>query len=96
MKKSILIIISLFIFCCCGYDKDYVTTITYNVYYPNKIVKKEYIYHSSDEPSYSLYSNRGSNTLHIYENDSWGCARGRVIESTTAPIEVISFTKRKK
>lgn len=97
MKKIILLILILFTFVSCGcYEKDHISTITYTVHYPNKSSTKTYSFESSNESSYSLKSNSGTNTLLVYEDSSWPGYGMKYLERTSAPIEVISFRKRKK
>lgn len=97
MKKIILLILILFTFVSCGcYEKDHISTITYTVHYPNKSSTKTYSFESSNEPSYSLNSSRGTNNLVVYEDSSWPGHGMKHLEQTSAPIEVISFIKRKK
>ena len=71
------------------------TTITYKVYYsPSHVVERTYTFDSTDDSSYYLYSNKGSNTLDI--DTGWFFGSLRVVEDTTAPIEVVSFIKTKR
>lgn len=91
MKKLITIILAaLLLTSCKEKSKDYVITITYRVYYPGNMVEKTRevpVYQTGD---YILYSYRGTNTLNIdalgkrYPKDYYN------LESTTAPIEVVS------
>ena len=91
MKKFIAIIAGLLVLAGCKEKpKDYVMTITYRVYYPGNTVEKTRevpVYQTGD---YILYSYRGTNTLNIdalgerYPKDYYN------LESTTAPIEVVS------
>ena len=91
MKKFITFLIAALLLASCKEKpKDYVITITYRVYYPGNTVEKTKsidVYESGD---YILSSFRGSNSLTIdalgerYPKDCYD------LESTTAPIEVVS------
>lgn len=95
MKKFIIIIILAIAAVSCAHDRDYETTITYKVYYPNNAVTKSYTHDTSKDPTYLLGSDRGSNYLY-FRYDAGGFAEAIKLENTSAPIEVISFVKRKK
>lgn len=79
----------------CVPDRSYETTITYKVYYPNNTVTRSYTHETSKDPTYLLGSDRGTNYLY-FRYDDGGFAEAVKLENTTAPIEVVSFTKRKK
>ena len=49
---------------------------------------------ATDHPAYILASNRGSNYLVIMAGGSF--SHQEKLEDTSAPIEVVSFTKKKK
>ena len=92
MKKIIAILLALALFASCKPKYDYEGTITYKVYYPENTVTKTYTGDGNKDVSYSLSSYRGSNDLYFkFKKGAYA-----TIESTTAPIEVVSFTKEKK
>ena len=102
MKKLILIILAILTLSCSskkvnGEGQEY--TIVYKVYYPENTVQKEYSFIAYYIGSYDLISFRGSNDLTISDRTSEKlnlyhfC---KTIESTTAPIEIISFGKTEK
>ena len=95
MKKIIALIIALVTLVAC---KDYTheATIVYKVYYPGNTVTKTFTFNSSDDPGYRLDSYRGSNTLYVEALRNGWFTEFHNLEDTTAPIEVISFTKSKK
>lgn len=80
----------------CTSNRDYTTTITYNVYYSNTPTTKTYTFNSSDKPGYLLRSDRGSNSLHVVEDNSWPGYDRHDLEDTSAPIEVISIITKHK
>lgn len=94
MKKIFAILASIMLFASCG-DYEYETTIVYKVYYPGNVVTRTYTYDSTDEPGYILASDRGSNYL-VVCTSSGSFTRQNKLEDTSAPIEVVTFTKRKK
>lgn len=94
MKKFIIIIILAIAAVSCAHDRDYETTITYKVYYPSNVVVRQYTESTTKNPTYILGSDRGSNYLFFNWNGT--AYRAIKLEDTSAPIEVISFVKRKK
>ena len=95
MKKFLLACITALLLVSCFPDRSYETTITYKVYYPGNTVTRSVTHATSKEPVYYLSSDRGSNYLY-FKYDDGAFAEGEKLESTSAPIEVVSFTKRKK
>lgn len=95
MKKFIIVIILAIAAVSCVHDRSYETTITYKVYYPNNTVTRSYTHDTSEDPTYILGSDRGSNYLY-FRYDDWGLTESIKLENTSAPIEVVSFVKRKK
>lgn len=92
MKKFIVLLLILVALVSC--KRDYETTITYKVYYPNNVVVRQYTESTTENPTYLLGSDRGSNYLFFNWN---GTAYSAIkLEDTSAPIEVISFVKTKK
>lgn len=94
MKKIFAIIMAIMLLVSCE-DRDYEATITYRVYYPENTVTRTYTMDSTSEPGYILASDRGSNYLILTSSISSFCKQEK-LEDTTAPIEVVSLTKRKK
>jgi len=94
MKKIIALIIAFATLVSC---KEYTheTTITYRVYYPQHMVERSYTYDSTDDPSYVLASDRGSNYLCVFTSDGM-FSKSIKLEDTSAPIQVTSFVKSKK
>ena len=86
MKKFITIIITLVLLCTSCTKKDY--ALTYKVYYPDNTVTKTYNFTSpfNEKQAVGLYSNRGSNFLFVRTKGN--------IESTSAPIEIISLERK--
>ena len=95
MKKIFAILASVMLLASCA-KYDHETTIVYRVYYPGNTVTKTYTIDSTDDPSYILGSDRGSNYLYIRPNSKVYSGWGERLEGTSAPIEIVSFTKRKK
>ena len=95
MKKIFAILASIVLFATCT-KYDHEATIKYKVYYPGNTVTRTYTYESSDDPSYILGSDRGSNYLYVRKDDGFFEGWGEKLEDTSAPIEIVSFTKRKK
>lgn len=96
MKKIIIAILAAMCLVSCNRDYEYETTIVYNIYFPGNTVTRTYTYKSSDDPGYLLDSNRGSNYLYVEAVRNGWFTWGAKLEDTTAPIEVVSFTKIKK
>ncbi len=93
MKKIFALLAAIMLFASCS-KKDYEATITYRIYYPGNTVTKSYTMEATDHPGYILASNRGSNYLVIIAGGSF--SHQEKLEDTSAPIEVVSFTKKKK
>ena len=97
MKKIFAILASIMLLASCTNTKyDYEATIKYKVYYPGNTVTRTYTYESSDDPSYILGSDRGRNYLYVRKGDGFSEGWGEKLEGTSAPIEIVSFSKRKK
>jgi len=94
MKKIFAIIMAVMLLVSCE-NRDYEATITYRIYYPGNTVTKTYTMDSTSEPGYILASDRGSNYLVLTSSLSSFCKQDK-LEDTSAPIEVVSLTKRKK
>jgi len=98
MRKVIIALLaSCLCFCSCRRNYEYETTIVYKIYYTTgNVTERTYTFDSTDDPGYVLASDRGSNYLHVQaKRDGW-FTWGVKLEDTSAPIEVVSFTKRKK
>ena len=91
MKKFITIVVAALLLAACQEKPmDYTMTINYRVYYPGNTVEKTYTCDVYEHAQYILNSYRGSNTLYI---DALGERYPKdftYLESTTAPIEVVS------
>ena len=96
MKKIIAILAALVMFASCEPKYDYETTLTYKVYYPENTTLKKYVQESTDTPTYHVGSGRGSNFLYFYAVDHGMGMTSVLVESTTAPIEVVSIETKKK
>ena len=97
MKKFIIILaVAVLSLVSCRREYNYETTITYRVYYPGNPVVKTYHEDTTDDPVYYLSSDRGTNYLYFDGTHSFFSSYGTRLESTSAPIEVISFVKVKK
>ncbi len=88
MKKIIFfLILSLSLISCSDSDNKFEYTIVYEVYYNNNtVVRKTHTYHRP----YYVGSYQGSNFIKL------GTNTGTDIIKTTAPIRVISHTKKLK
>lgn len=93
MKKIFALLAAIMLFASCS-KKDYEATITYRIYYPGNTVTRSYTMEATDHPGYILASNRGSNYLVIMAGGSF--SHQEKLEDTSAPIEVVSFTRKKK
>lgn len=93
MKKIFAILASIMLLSACA-EYDHEATIVYRVYYPGNTVTRRYTIESTDDPSYILSSDRGSNYLYVNSGRFFG--ETVKLEDTSAPIEVVSFTKTKK
>lgn len=93
MKKVItLIVLALSLVSCKALDTEYV--VTYRVYYSNTPTTKTYTFKAAEgEGGAYVTSDRGSNHLHLQYTDGW-FATGCSIEHTSAPIEIVSVTKK--
>lgn len=96
MKKFIIAILaSCLCLCSCHKKLEYETTLVYRIYYsPEHVVEKSFTFDSTNKPKYWLSSNRGSNRLTLTDGPMDKYVP--FCENTTAPIEVVSFTWRKK
>ena len=83
--------IALFVSCA---KRDHEVTITYRVYYPGNPVTRTYTMDSTDEPTYILGSDRGSNYLYVSDGRVFG--NTQKLEDTSAPIEIVSFRVKEK
>ena len=93
MKKLVAIIASILLFASCGSkcDTDYI--LTYRVYYGNTPTTKTYRFVGANgEASAFVSSDRGSNHLHVLYNKGV-FYKGCTVESTSAPIEIVSVAK---
>ena len=93
MKKVIALIVLVLSFVSCKeLDTEYV--VTYRVYYSNTPTTKSYTFKAAEgEGSAYVTSDRGSNHLHVNYTDGW-LATGCSIEHTSAPIEIVSVTRK--
>ena len=97
MKKFLTICLLAIAAVSCKSKYNYEATLVYNIYYPNgRVATHTVTRESTDHPTYLLSSDRGSNYLYINNTGSWFSGYGEKLECTNAPIEVVSFTKRKK
>ena len=98
MKKFIIAILaSCLCFCSCHREYEYETTIVYRIHYTtNHAAERTFTYASTDDPGYILDSDRGSNFLYVQAKRNGWLTKSHKLEDTSAPIEVVSFTKRKK
>jgi hypothetical protein len=93
MKKIFAFFVAVALVVSCA-KRDHEATITYRVYYPGNTVTRTYTMDSTDEPSYILGSDRGSNYLYVSDGRFFG--KSPKLEDTSAPIEIVSFRVRKK
>ena len=94
MKKLIVFIATVLQLASCSPDYNYMTTITYRIHYPDVTITKYHSFASTDNPGYILSSDRGSNYLYVYGDVTWPGHGQEKIEDTSAPIEVVAFTKK--
>ena len=94
MKKLIVFIATVLQLASCSPDYNYMTTITYRIHYPDVTITKYHSFASTDNPGYILGSTRGSNYLYVFGDVTWPGYGQDKIESTSAPIEVVSITKK--
>ena len=95
MKKILLILVSIILLASCKRpNTNYV--VTYNIYYGNSPALKTRVFEAVEgEASAYLSSDRGTNRLHVTTaNPGKFTERGYTIESTSAPIEIISVRKQ--
>ena len=78
-------------FICFGIDN-----ITYRIYYPSNTITKTVTKRTTENPSYLLASDRGSNYLVFNTSNNLFDKYCEKLEDTSAPIEVVSFVKVKK
>lgn len=83
MKKIFLFFMILFL-CSCG--GKYSCTMTYKIYYPSNTIVRTTTLDGYNEAPY-VHSYEGSNYLRY---GAWG------VESTTVPLELISYKLNKK
>ena len=102
MKKVIItLIFALCLVSCCRSEKEFNVEykVTYKVYYPNETVTKTYTFKGVEgETAVEVSSFRGSNGLYVRLYKARMFEEGtnlRVVESTTAPIQVTSIEKIK-
>jgi hypothetical protein len=69
-------------------------TLTYQIHYPNSNIIKTTTFRGGNDMYYLLNSNRGTNYLKVQESGFFLQGNNKHIISTSAPIEVISFTKK--
>lgn len=96
MKKLItLIVLALSLVSCSNKKLDTVYVVTYRVYYSNTPSTKTYTFKAEQGTAQAfLTSDRGSNHLHIIDRSGWIHSNGRIIESSSAPIEIVSVTRK--
>ena len=83
MKKFFAFFAAIALLVSCA-KRDHEATITYRVYYPGNTVTRTYTMDSTDEPSYILGSDRGSN--YLYVNDGRFCIDNNLIENAIRPL----------
>ena len=103
MKKLITILLFALLLASCKVNREYNVEykITYKVYYPSETVTKTFTFKGVEgETGVSLYSHRGTNVLYVqhfkprmFEEGSMN--NGTSVESTTAPMQLISVERIK-
>ena len=95
MKRIIILLLSILLFASCEPKYNNQAVIKYRIHYSTGYyAEKEYIFKCGDNPVYSLKCYEGSNILRIYRDGTWPYWGEEHLESTSAPIEIISFIKR--
>lgn len=90
MKKILIILIAI-ILCSCSSVREFTTTITYDIHYPDTIITKTYTFDSTDIPAFKINSDGKTNTLYGYEDVYHPKNRKYCIEKTVGKIKVTSF-----
>jgi hypothetical protein len=98
MKNFIVILVTILTVLSCGRKEEnrgtmMSYTITYKVYYNHDGMLKTRTIDSYDEVRYNLRSNKGSNNLSFVTGKNFFVRKVQSLESTSAPIEVLSFIK---
>ena len=96
MKKIFAILTAIMLLASCEAKREYETTITYRIYYPSNTITKTVTKRTTENPSYLLASDRGSNYLVFNTSNHLFDKYCEKLEDTSAPIEVVSFVKVKK
>lgn len=95
MKKFILLLITALCLVSCKDKRDTLYVVTYNVYYSNTPSTKSYTFKAEEGSANAwVFSDRGSNHLHVSDRHGWLYGNGYTIESTSAPIEIISIRRK--
>lgn len=95
MKKFILLLFTALCLVACKDKRDTEYVLTYNVYYSGKPTVKSYTFKAEAGVATAfLFSDRGSNHLHVVDKGGWFNANGRTIESSSAPIEIVSLRRK--
>ena len=84
------ILISIKASCTREKDYDYTFAVTYRVYYPGNTITKTYSTNGLKDGYYETDSNEGTNRL-IFNPSKEKFAPLVYVESTTAPIEIVSI-----
>ena len=94
MKKIILLLISALCLVACKDNRNTDYVLTYKIYYSNTPTTKTYPF-KAEEGSAKAYisSDRGSNHLHVIDRYGWINGNGYTIESSSAPIEIVSVRR---
>lgn len=103
MRKLIALLFLVLLIVSCKVKREYNAEykVTYEVYYPNNTVTKTFTFKAVEgESSVSVYSFRGSNTLYVQSYKPKAFEKGSLdpgvtVESTTAPIQLISVERLK-
>lgn len=104
MRKIITLLFFVLLFASCKVNREFNVEykVTYKVYYPSETVTKSFSFKGVEgESAVEVCSYRGTNSLYVqsyksrpFEAGSLSNAR-TTIESTTAPIQLISVEKIK-
>ena len=95
MKKFIFLLITALCLVSCKDKRDTEYVVTYNMYYSNTPTIKTYTFKAEEGTATAfVFSDRGSHHLHIVDRSGWLFANGRTIESSSAPIEIVSVRRK--
>lgn len=96
MKKFILLLICALVMASCDetVEKDHIMTITYRMYYPGNVVEKTSTLDVTADAECDVYSYNGTNYLRAHTTEP--PYRSKVVESSTVPIELVSYEITKK